>query len=197
MKTSIPGSKTLNITIVGIFAAISTVVYMLFPEIPLGFAHLKIDFSDASALIVGMLIHPVLGILIEVIKNIIHLFKTDTFGIGEVMNVLIASVIIPVIYYAKKFMMKKTKLKFDGAYFAAAVICLPIAVLAGYVFNLIFVPLFMHLSGIPFDRSVYLGMVCGSATLNLLKVAVMVITGYPVIKVLKKALRLDKLPDKR
>ena len=76
--------------------AIATVIYMVFPEINIvpGVSHLKVDFSDFPAILTGVIIGPVQGILVEVFKNIIHLTRTTTVGIGEIMNIILGSSMI-------------------------------------------------------------------------------------------------------
>ena len=76
--------------------AIATVIYMVFPEVPIvpGVDYMKVDFSDFPAILTGVIFGPVQGILVEVVKNLIHLTKTTTVGIGEIMNVVIGSSMI-------------------------------------------------------------------------------------------------------
>ena len=59
--------------------AIATVIYMVFPEINIvpGVSHLKVDFSDFPAILTGVIIGPVQGILIEIVKNIEFLWKFE------------------------------------------------------------------------------------------------------------------------
>ena len=88
--------KVFNLTIVGLMTAIATVIYMVFPEVPIvpGVDYMKVDFSDFPAILTGVIFGPVQGILVEVFKNIIHLTRTTTFGIGEIMNIVIGSSMI-------------------------------------------------------------------------------------------------------
>ena len=88
--------KIYNLTIVGLMTAIASVIYMVFPELNIvpGVSHLKVDLSDFPAILTGVIIGPIQGILVEVIKNIIHLSRTTTVGIGEIMNVILGSSMI-------------------------------------------------------------------------------------------------------
>ncbi|KAJ53235.1 riboflavin transporter FmnP [Clostridium tetanomorphum] len=61
----------------------------LFPEF------LKIDVSDLPALIGTFALGPVQGVIIELIKNILHgIFATKTAFVGELANFLVGSVMI-------------------------------------------------------------------------------------------------------
>ena len=44
--------KVFNLTIVGLMTAIATVIYMVFPEVPIvpGVDYMKVDFSDFPAI---------------------------------------------------------------------------------------------------------------------------------------------------
>jgi len=79
-------------------AFLSAVAYvvMLF-EIPLMFfpVFLKIDLSDVPALIAGFAIGPMGAILVELVKNILHLItKTDTGGVGELANFIVGCALV-------------------------------------------------------------------------------------------------------
>jgi len=76
---------------VAIMSALSLII-MLF-DVPLPFfpAFLKIDFSDIPAILMTFSLGPVYGVLVELIKNLLHLFKTSSAGIGELANFLVGS----------------------------------------------------------------------------------------------------------
>ena len=77
-------NPVLSLTVIGAMSALATVIYLLFPEIPLvpGVEYLKIDLSDIPALLTGVILGPLPGIAVEVIKNGIHLLRTTTFGLS-------------------------------------------------------------------------------------------------------------------
>ncbi len=88
-------------------ALLSVIAYILMLiELPIPFfpGFLKIDLSDMPALIGAFALGPLAGIIIELIKNLLHLItKTSTGGVGELANFLVgASLVIPAgIMYAK------------------------------------------------------------------------------------------------
>ena len=88
--------KVFNLCITALMTAVATIIYMVFPEINIipGVSYMKIDFSDFPAILTGVILGPVQGILIEVVKNIIHLTRTTTVGIGEIMNIILGSSMI-------------------------------------------------------------------------------------------------------
>lgn len=88
-------------------ALLSVIAYILMlVELPIPFfpAFLKIDLSDIPALIGSFALGPLAGIVIQLIKNLLHLItKTSTGGVGELANFIVgASLVIPAgIMYAR------------------------------------------------------------------------------------------------
>lgn len=99
-------SKTNILTKTAILSSIAFIV-MLF-ELPIPFfpAFLKLDFSDIPALIGAFAINPLVGVLIQLIKNILHLvIKTSTGGVGELGNFIVGGTFVFVagaIYHINK-----------------------------------------------------------------------------------------------
>ena len=72
-------SRTRYIAVVGMLSAISYV--LMFLEFPLPMLipeFVKMDFSDLPALIAAFSLGPVAGVLVGLIKNLLHLFNTHT-----------------------------------------------------------------------------------------------------------------------
>lgn len=78
--------------VVGIMSAIAVVLQFLEFPIPLVPSFIKFDFSDLPGLITAFAFGPVAGVLVSLIKNIIHLLVTQSGGVGELANFLIAAV---------------------------------------------------------------------------------------------------------
>lgn len=74
---------------IGVLAALSYII--MFLEFPLPFfpPYLKIDLGDIPAIIGAFAFGPLAGVIVEFIKNLLHLItKTETGGIGELANFL-------------------------------------------------------------------------------------------------------------
>lgn len=185
--------KVFNITIVGLMTAIATVIYMVFPEVPIvpGVDYMKVDFSDFPAILTGVIFGPVQGILVEVVKNLIHLTKTTTVGIGEIMNVVIGSSMIlsmslTVKLFKKIFKSNKINLKI---YFLSSAITIVVAIIVGWIANLVFTPIFYNIMGIPLVTETYLAGVWGSTTLNSIKAAFNILPFFPIYFALEKGVK--------
>ncbi|MCR5640442.1 MAG: ECF transporter S component [Lachnospiraceae bacterium] len=94
----------------------------------------KMDFSELPALIAAFSMGPVSGVMVCLIKNLLHLFVTSTGGIGELCNFLLgAAFVLPagLIYQHKK--TKKTAI--GGALVGAismAIISFPVNLFITY-----------------------------------------------------------------
>ena len=180
-------NKTLKITITSVMTAIATVIYMLFPEIPLvpGVEHLKMDFSDIPAILNGVISGPWWGLMVVVVKNIIHLTRTTTFGIGEIMNIGMGFVMIfSLIGFMKLFSRLFSKKEMSvTVYFAAGICAVICSIAGGWVLNGVFTPIFFKLSGIPITSAAVFAGVWGSTLLNAIKAAFNILPFYPVYKI--------------
>ena len=81
--------------VTGVLCAVSFVLQLL--EFPLPFfvpSFIKFDFSDLPALIGSFSLGPVYGIIIELIKNLLHITVSGSFGIGELSNFVLGSVMV-------------------------------------------------------------------------------------------------------
>lgn len=83
--------NTKILTLIGIMTALSFVLYLI--EIPVGFLFpsapfLQIDFSDVPAILLSIAHGPVIGIVIGLLKNVLHfVFKSQTpAASGEIAN---------------------------------------------------------------------------------------------------------------
>ena len=185
--------KIFNLTVVGLMTAISTVIYMVFPEINIvpGVSHLKVDFSDFPAILTGVIIGPVQGILVEIVKNIIHLTRTSTVGIGEIMNIILgSSMILSMWGFVKIFkkVFKENKITFK-TYILASAITIVIAIIVGWIANMIFTPVFYKIMGFPLVSETYWAGVWGSTTLNSIKALFNIVPFFPIYLVFEKVIK--------
>ncbi len=92
-------SKTIKIreiSVTAIMSALGFVLMMLEISVPFMPAFIKFDFSELPALITAFAYGPLSGILVCLIKNILHLFFTGTMGVGELANFLMGAVFVGV-----------------------------------------------------------------------------------------------------
>lgn len=109
------------ITITAVLGALSAVFQMFEIPVPVlvpGFV--KLDFSDLPAILATFLVSPVSGVVVCLIKNVIHIATSSSVGIGELANFLTsAACVLPAgIIYA----LKPTKKMAVAAMLAGALI---------------------------------------------------------------------------
>ena len=80
-----------SMAIVGILGAIAYILMWIEFPIPIMPSFIKFDFSDFPALIAAFALGPVSGILVELIKNILHSFSSGSFGVGELSNFILGA----------------------------------------------------------------------------------------------------------
>lgn len=88
MSTS---QRTRFITKVGVLAALATGLMFIETPIPFTPSFLKLDISELPVLLGTFSLGPIAGILIELVKNLVHIGITgsQTGGVGELANFLV------------------------------------------------------------------------------------------------------------
>ena len=109
-----------KLTATAMLSAVAFVLMMFDLALPIMPSFIKLDISELPALLAAFAFGPVSGVLVCLIKNILHLFITTTGGVGEISNFILgAAFVLPagLIYKHKK---SKTS-AFVGALIGAAV----------------------------------------------------------------------------
>ena len=88
--------KIRKITVTAVMSAVGFVLMILEISVPIMPAFIKFDFSELPALITAFAYGPLWGILVCLIKNLLHLFTTSTMGVGELANFLMGAVFVGV-----------------------------------------------------------------------------------------------------
>ncbi|MCH5148016.1 MAG: ECF transporter S component [Clostridiales bacterium] len=92
-----------RIAYIAIFTALSYALrfleFALLPGTPISF--LKLDFSNVFPLLGGFALGPLAGIIIGVLKELLWIFFSSTFGVGEIANIImmLPFVLIPTVAY--------------------------------------------------------------------------------------------------
>ncbi len=119
-----------KITVVSMLSAVAIVLQYLEVSVPLVPSFLKLDFSDIPELIGSFVIGPLYGVLICLIKNIVHLPFTNSVCVGEFSNFLLGAVFVFVAGIIYKY--KKTKKGAMIACFAGAAAMAAISIVSNY-----------------------------------------------------------------
>ena len=104
--------KPVNIRYMAVTAMLSAVAFILmFFELSVPFmpAFVKLDLSELPALIGAFSMGPLCGVLVCLVKNLLHVLITTTGGVGELSNfVLGAAFVLPAGFIYKRKKSRKT-----------------------------------------------------------------------------------------
>ncbi len=85
-------NKTAKMAITGMLTAVAFALQYVEVSIPIVPSFLKLDFSDIPELIGAFVIGPLYGVIICLIKNLLHLPFGSSAGVGELANFLMGAV---------------------------------------------------------------------------------------------------------
>ncbi len=129
--------------VTGMLSALAFGLQFIEFPIPIMPSFIKLDLSDLPALIGAFALGPVSGVIIELIKNLIHLSLSSSGGVGEMSNFLLGAVFVltaGIVYKVKK----NKKAALVGAIAgscAMAIISLPINMFIVYPVYTAFMPM--------------------------------------------------------
>ncbi|MBQ9511217.1 MAG: ECF transporter S component [Clostridia bacterium] len=132
-----------KMTVTAIMSAISAVLMFLEFSVPIVPSFLKFDFSDLPAVITAFAVGPVWGVIVELLKNLIHLPFTQTSGVGELANFIIGALLVfpaGLVYKLKKDRGGALIGSLSGA-FVAALVSVPVNYFITYPFYTNFMPM--------------------------------------------------------
>ncbi len=110
-STSSAAKSSKRVRYIAVTGVLAGIAFLLqFFEIPLPMimpTFIKFDFSDLPALVGAFAMGPVSGILIELIKNILHTTTSGSFGVGELSNFMLGAVFVATAGCVYKFQKNK------------------------------------------------------------------------------------------
>ena len=157
VKADSKAARTIMIRRIAACAILTAMAVLLMHlEIPLPFmpVFLKFDFAELPVLIGAFALGPVWGVIIELLKNLIHLPVTQTMGIGELSNFITG-----VIYVGTAGLIYRKLRTKKGAAISMVVSTLVLAIVAIPVNAFITLPLYGSAMGFPLEAII--GMSAG------------------------------------
>lgn len=98
-------SNARAIAMTGMLSAIAFILMYLQFNVPLMPSFIAMDLSELPALIGSFALGPVSGVVICLVKNLLHLMRTSTGGVGELSNFILGAAFVftaGIIYKKKK-----------------------------------------------------------------------------------------------
>lgn len=85
------GNRIRRLTGTAMLAAVAYILMFLEFPFPLMPAFIKMDFSELPALIAAFAFGPAAGVVVCLVKNLLHLMNTQTGGVGELSNFILGA----------------------------------------------------------------------------------------------------------
>ncbi|MDO4960809.1 MAG: ECF transporter S component [Eubacteriales bacterium] len=106
-QTAAGANKAYQAAVIGVLSSVAVVLMYL--EIPVPFMppFIKFDFSDLPALLGAFALGPAAGVIICLVKNLLHLLVSNSMFVGELSNFMLGSVFVAVASII--YRMHKTK----------------------------------------------------------------------------------------
>ncbi|WP_416198601.1 MAG: Riboflavin transporter [Sporanaerobacter sp.] len=171
--------STKMLTKIGILSAVSFVLMLI--EFPLWFApgFLKMDLSEVPALMGAFALGPMAGVLIELIKNILHIVirGTSTMVVGELANFVVGSVFV----YVAGWMYHREK-NLKNAVVGMILGTIAMTVVMSFVNYFIMIPFYAKLFGMPLDKIVAMGSAVNKYVVDLKSLIVYAVAPFNLLK---------------
>ncbi|ASM68403.1 hypothetical protein BLAHAN_04528 [Blautia hansenii DSM 20583] len=173
-------SKLRTMVQIAMLSAVSAVLMMF--EFPIPFLappFIKMDFSEIPVLVGTFAMGPLAGVVIELLKNILHFvtYGTTTGGIGELSNFFIGCAFaVPAgIFYRKRKTRKNAVLGMaTGTLLMVIMGCLSNA--------FVMFPLYSVVMGIPMDSFIAMGTAIHPAIDNMVTFVVLCMVPFNLVK---------------
>lgn len=170
---------TRKVVMIGMFAAISGILYCFDFALPIAPSFYKLDFSELPALIAGFAFGPVAGVLVEFIKEIVKLLlkSTSTAFVGDLANFLIGCMLVLPASVIYQFHKSKR-----SALIGCAVGTLVMTVF-GTWFNAVYLlPTFAKLYGMPLDAILGMGAAINAGVKDITSFVILMVAPINIIK---------------
>lgn len=124
---------------VGVFSAIAFVLQVIGSMMSIKVAgFLEVEISDLPAMIISLAMGPFAGVMVELIKNLLHTTMTSTGFVGEFANFVVNGVFV----FVLGAIYRKNKTK-KGAIISLIVATLSLAIIGIFVNMFVMLPLYM------------------------------------------------------
>lgn len=170
---------TRKVVMIGMFGAISGILYCFDFGVPIAPSFYKLDFSELPALIAGFAFGPVAGVLVEFVKQIVKLLlkSTSTAFVGDLANYLIGCMLVLPASLVYQFHKSK------HSALVGCVVGTIIMTVFGTWFNAVYLlPTFSKLFGMPLDAILGMGAAINPAVTNLTTFVILMVAPINIIK---------------
>lgn len=127
---------------------------LMFLDIPVPFmpVFLKLDISELPAVIAAFSLGPMAAVMVELIKNLLHMVNTQTLGIGECANFLVG-----IAFLIPAGLIYRRRADYTGAILALLFGTISMVFWASVLNYFVLLPLYQAVLHFPLDKMVALG----------------------------------------
>ncbi|HAB94346.1 MAG TPA: ECF transporter S component [Lachnospiraceae bacterium] len=170
---------TRKVVMIGMFSAISGILYCFDFALPIAPSFYKLDFSELPALIAGFAFGPVAGVLVEFIKEIVKLVlkSTSTAFVGDLANFLIGCMLVLPASVVYQFHKSKR-----SALIGCAVGTVVMTVFGSWFNAVYLLPTFSKLFGMPLDAILGMGSAINAGVKDLTSFVILMVAPINIIK---------------
>lgn len=167
-------SAVFNLTRCGILSAIAVILFYI--EIPV-VAFYKLDFSTLPAILAGFAMGPVQGVIVIVVKNLIHMLNTSTACVGELADIIMScAYVVPASLIYRHAKNRKNAL-------VSMLVGTAAMIVAGVLVNyFILIPAYQTLMGLTEEIIVGMGAAVWSYIDNTLKLVIFITAPFNLLK---------------
>ena len=181
-------TKVRYITVTAMLSAVAFVLMYLEIAIPIMPSFIKFDFSDLPALLGSFALGPVCGVLICLIKNVLHLAFSNSMFVGELSNFILGAVFVAIAGNIYKHKKTKTSAVVRGivSVFSNYFVVYPVYYKAGMAEEAI---LQMYQAIAPSMKSVLQCLICFNLPFTIVKGLIAVVICMLIYKPLSPVLK--------
>ncbi len=165
------------ITRIALMSVIGFILILINVPLPIFPVFLKIDLSDMPALLTAISMGPLAGVLVQLIKNLLHAFYSSSGGVGEIANFVVGvALILPLsIIYKRK--------ENNASYIIGAVIGIIFMAICAVLMNIyVLFPLYGKLMGLSLDSIIGMGTEANSLVTDLKTFVIFALVPFNVLK---------------
>ena len=185
---------------IGMLSGLGMVLMLLDFPLPIFPTFLKLDLSDAPAVIGTFAMGPAAGVMIELLKNVLKIIvRSNTGGVGELANFLVGiAYVIPLGLVYERWQSKK------GVVVGCILAVFSMTIVGGILNYFIFIPAYAVVLGYPVDAFVSMAAKVNASVVdlrtlilfavmpfNFLKAIIISISGFGLFKALQPLWKMN------
>lgn len=177
--TAVPRFQIRTIVTAGMLGALSMILMMFSIPLPFAPSFYKIDLSELPVLIGAFALGPATGVLIELVKILLHLLiqGTQTMGVGDIANFVIGCcLVLPASLIYKKNRTKK------GAVIGLIVGTAVMTVGGCFINAWVLLPAYATAFHMPMDSLVAMGTAVNPSITNITTFAMFAVAPFNIVK---------------